>query len=179
MRRASIFTLQESLSTMRILFWTTLCSLALTTIDTAAGARSKRAIAFRKGSTFFYRMNFKANVFTYTTIFAHAAGFKVVWPLPEGVGFGKHRSIRDIHESTELMYASHGLNGKACLMQNICQATEYVTRRDGVMAKIVKLLLGSSTENGTMNVNPLECGHYANQCPLQFIGFNHFSPYRR
>lgn len=41
-----------------------------------------------------------------------------------------------------MIASSHGLDGKACLMQNICQATEYVTRRDGVLAKILKLLLG-------------------------------------
>ncbi|XP_051156500.1 uncharacterized protein LOC127278714 isoform X2 [Leptopilina boulardi] len=124
-------------------------------------------------------MNYKINSFAYTTIFAQATGFKVVWKLPEGPGFRKHRSIRDIHENAKLMYESHGLNGQACLMKNMCETMEFIERQDGVVAKILKLLLWSSTENGTMNANPLTCGHYANQCPLQFIGFNDFYQYRR
>lgn len=53
-----------------------------------------------------YRMNFKANVVPWTTIFAHAAGFKIVWPLPEELGHHRapRRMLRELHEATELMY---------------------------------------------------------------------------
>lgn len=37
---------------------------------------------------------------------------------------------------------SHGFDGRSCLLKNICQAMEYVSRRDGVIAKILKLLAG-------------------------------------
>lgn len=37
---------------------------------------------------------------------------------------------------------SHGFDGRSCLLKNICQAMEYVSQRDGVIAKILKLLIG-------------------------------------
>lgn len=162
---------------MRFLCWTTLLYIMTSYNDTSANGRSKRILAFRKGSTFFYRMNYKINSFSYTTIFAQATGFKLVWKLPDGLGFKEHRPIRDIYENAKLMYESHGFNGQACLMKNYCEATEYIEKQDGMIEKILRLLLRSFIENGTMNANPLTCGHYTNQCPLQFIGINDFSQY--
>ncbi|RLU22105.1 hypothetical protein DMN91_006485 [Ooceraea biroi] len=124
---------------------------------------------------FQYRFNYKINSLPYTTIFAQAAGFKAAWKLPAA---GEHRHIRsvsDIHEYAELMYESHGFNGRSCLLKNICQALQYTERKDGVVRKILKLLAGSYINNSTWHEDPLFCERHIRDCPLQLIGFNSFA----
>lgn len=49
------------------------------------------------------RMNFKDSILNSTTIFAHAAGFKVSWEVPEGVSF-KGRRIRALQDDIEFLF---------------------------------------------------------------------------
>ncbi|XP_066585093.1 uncharacterized protein [Prorops nasuta] len=148
-----------------------------TTASTASATKTKRALAFKKGSSFFYRMNYKVNTLPSTKIFAYAAGFKVVWQLPESHVDGKRsgRSILDIHDSAELVYESHGFNGKSCLLKNICQALEYVRWKDGVMAKILKFLTGPYINNGTVPGEILCLEDQIKNCPLLLTSINQFS----
>ncbi|XP_015182692.1 PREDICTED: uncharacterized protein LOC107069696 [Polistes dominula] len=107
--------------------------------------RTTRIISFRKGSTFFYRMNYKITSFPEKTpIFAQAAGFKVAWELPTNNVLDNRvgRSLAEIHKSAKLVYQSHGFDGHSCLLKNICHILEYVKRNDGVIAKILKLFVG-------------------------------------
>ncbi|XP_078052194.1 uncharacterized protein LOC144478301 [Augochlora pura] len=170
---------------MRPLFWSILCFGLVTASESVAAGRASRSLAFRKGSSFFFRMNFKITLLPSTTIFAQAAGFKVVWELPTGTGrpnagrpnTGRPgRSVTDVHEAAELVYESHGLDGRSCLLKNVCQAMEYASRRDGVMAKILKLLVGSYADNeaATGDEEPILCDVHVRNCPLELIGIDSF-----
>ncbi|XP_012232297.2 uncharacterized protein [Linepithema humile] len=123
---------------------------------------------------FQYRLNYKINSLPYTTIFAQAAGFKATWELPTTGRPRNIRSVTDIHKCTELMYESHGFNGRSCVLKNICQALQYAERQDGIIGKILKLLAGSYINNSTWHEDPLFCEHHTRNCPLQLIGFNGF-----
>ncbi|KZC06090.1 hypothetical protein WN55_07176, partial [Dufourea novaeangliae] len=112
-------------------------------------------------------------LFPQTTIFAQAAGFKMVWELPAGTG-RTGRSISDVHEAAELVYESHGFDGKSCLLKNVCQAMEYVSRKDGVVAKILKLLIGSYGNNSSSSEESVYCDVHDRNCPLQLIGIDSF-----
>ncbi|XP_017758791.1 PREDICTED: uncharacterized protein LOC108549785 [Eufriesea mexicana] len=159
---------------MRPLFWSILCFTLITAGELAAAARATRSLAFRKGSSFFYRVNYKITSFSYTTIFAQASGFKLVWELPSGTTATRiGRSIYDVHRAAELVYESHGFDGRACLLKNICQAMDYVSQRDGVIAKIFKLLAGSYATNGS-SVAPLYCDVHVRSCPLELIDIDSF-----
>ncbi|KAK2586386.1 hypothetical protein KPH14_010673 [Odynerus spinipes] len=155
------------------------CVLYLVCGDTRIAKRTTRILAFRKGSTFFYRMNYKITSFPKATpIFAQAAGFKVAWELPTSNFLDNRvsRSLPDVHESAELVYESHGFDGRSCLLKNICHILEYVRRKDGVMAKILKLLAGPYINNDTStNAPPDFCRVHVENCPLRFLGFDTFS----
>ncbi|CAL7939727.1 unnamed protein product [Xylocopa violacea] len=160
---------------MRLLSWSILCFTLIIAGELVAAARPTRALTFRKGSSFFYRLNFKVTLFPYTTIFSHAAGFKVVWELPSGpVGFRRRgKAIYDVHQAAELVYESHGFDGRSCLLKNICQAMEYVSQRDGVFAKILKLLVGSYATNSS-SLEPLSCDVHVRNCPLDLVDIDNF-----
>ncbi|KOC67802.1 hypothetical protein WH47_12132 [Habropoda laboriosa] len=159
---------------MRLLFWCILCFTLITAGKLEAAARATRSLAFRKGSVFFYRVNYKITTLPNSTIFAHAAGFKLVWELPSGAAaLRKGRSVSDVHQAAELVYESHGFNGRSCLLKNICSVMEYVSQRDGVLAKILKLLLGSYTSNSSPG-EPLYCDVHVRNCPLELIGIDGF-----
>ncbi|XP_033338313.1 uncharacterized protein LOC117227295 [Megalopta genalis] len=165
---------------MRLLFWSILCFGLVTASEFVDAGRASRSLAFRKGSSFFFRMNFKITLFPSTTIFAQAAGFKVVWELPTETGrpgIGRPgRSVSDVHEAAELVYESHGFDGRSCLLKNVCQAMEYASQRDGVMAKILKLLVGSYANNdaATEDEEPILCDIHVRNCPLELIGIDSF-----
>ncbi|XP_014470644.1 PREDICTED: uncharacterized protein LOC106742314 [Dinoponera quadriceps] len=160
---------------MRPLFRNSVCLVLLAmTAFSAHSGRTIRALAFRKGSTFFYRLNYKINSFPYTRIFAQAAGFKAAWELPTG-GLRIVRSVSDIREHAELVYESHGFNGRSCLLKSICQVSQYTEGQDGVIRKILKLLTGSYINNGTWHEDPLLCERHVEDCPLQLIGLNSFA----
>ncbi|XP_076763380.1 uncharacterized protein LOC143430830 [Xylocopa sonorina] len=159
---------------MRLWSWSILCFIFIIAGELVAAARPTRSLTFRKGSSFFYRMNYKVITLPYTTIFSTAAGFKVVWELPGGpVGFRKGRALHDVHQAAELVYESHGFDGRSCLLKNICQAMEYVSQKDGVIAKILKLLVGSYATNGSL-VDPLPCDVHVRNCPLDLIDIDSF-----
>ncbi|XP_012529565.1 uncharacterized protein LOC105832831 [Monomorium pharaonis] len=160
---------------MRPRFWCSVCLILFTTAELTHSGRPVRSLAFRKGSTFFWRLNYKINSLPYTTIFAQAAGFKAAWELPTTGGLRNVRSLPDIHKCAELVYESHGFDGRSCLLKNICQGLEYVRRKDGVIGKILKLLAGSYINNGTWHEDPLFCEHHTMNCPLQLVGFNSFT----
>ncbi|KAG9431270.1 hypothetical protein HZU67_07245 [Apis mellifera carnica] len=183
---------------MRLLFRAILCLTLVTAAQLVT--RPARSLSFRKGSSFFYRVNFKIAMFPYTTIFSHVAGFKLVWLLPTGAEITRFvRSVDDVHQAAEIVYeslgnynpwnsgeevgflaegfpnlpnAAHGFDGRSCLLKNICQAMEYVSQRDGVIAKILKLLAGSY--NGTTG-NPVYCDVHVRRCPLDLIGVDYFT----
>ncbi|XP_016769675.1 uncharacterized protein LOC107963974 isoform X2 [Apis mellifera] len=156
---------------MRLLFRAILCLTLVTAAQLVT--RPARSLSFRKGSSFFYRVNFKIAMFPYTTIFSHVAGFKLVWLLPTGAEITRFvRSVDDVHQAAEIVYESHGFDGRSCLLKNICQAMEYVSQRDGVIAKILKLLAGSY--NGTTG-NPVYCDVHVRRCPLDLIGVDYFT----
>nr|XP_003700142.1 PREDICTED: uncharacterized protein LOC100881452 [Megachile rotundata] len=159
---------------MRLLFWSILCATFITAGKLVTAGRPTRSLTFRKGSSFFYRVNYKLNTFAYTTtIFAHAAGFKLVWQLPSDTVRIK-RSISDVHEAAELVYESHGFDGRSCLLKNICQSMEYVRHRDGVIAKILKLLVGSYGNNGSLSEDGVYCDVHVRNCPLELVGIDSF-----
>ncbi|XP_016904727.1 uncharacterized protein LOC107993045 [Apis cerana] len=156
---------------MRLLFRAVFCLTLITAAQLVT--RPARSLSFRKGSSFFYRVNFKVTMFPYTTIFSHAAGFKLVWLLPTGSEITRFvRSVDDVHQAAKIVYESHGFDGRSCLLKNICQAMEYVSQRDGVIAKILKLLAGS--HNGTTG-NPVYCDVHVRRCPLELIGVDYFT----
>ncbi|KOX71222.1 hypothetical protein WN51_04246 [Melipona quadrifasciata] len=158
---------------MRLLFCI-LCFTLVTAGELVAAARPARSLSFRKGSSFFYRINYKIPSVPYTTIFSAAAGFKLVWQLPSGSEVTRiGRSITDVHQAVELVYESQGFNGRSCLLKNICQAMKYVSERNGVIAKILKLLVGSYTSNSS-STEPLYCDVHVKNCPLEFIGIDDF-----
>ncbi|XP_046430455.1 uncharacterized protein LOC124307296 [Neodiprion virginianus] len=118
-------------------------------------------------------MNFKDIILKSTTIFAHVAGFKVTWPVPAGDENPKRRSIRALHDDLEFLFNRHGFDGKSCLLNNICQATDYVSQKSGVMAKIVRLFLRYTSEgNYTSTRDALSCDDYRSICPLDFSGID-------
>ncbi|XP_076656679.1 uncharacterized protein LOC143361290 [Halictus rubicundus] len=160
---------------MRLLFWRILCFGLVTASELVVADRASRSLAFRKGSSFFFRMNFKITLFPSSTIFAQAAGFKLVWELPTGT-VRPGRSVSDVHEAAELVYESNGFDGRACLLKNVCEAMEYASRRDGVMAKILKLLVGSYAHNGSSaeDEEPILCDVHVRNCPLELIGIDSF-----
>ncbi|XP_015110391.1 uncharacterized protein LOC107036763 [Diachasma alloeum] len=158
---------------MRLLFWIVLFVMAVG-CDFVRSHRAKRVVAFRKGSTFFYRLNYKISSIPWTTIFAQASGFKVAWPLPDGTR--SRRSLPDLHSAAEHMYESHGFDGHACLVQNICEALNYARQRGGAIGKILKLLASASNSNWTDAENPLvDCEQHRAPCPLQLISVDGFS----
>ncbi|XP_047361121.1 uncharacterized protein LOC124953590 isoform X2 [Vespa velutina] len=156
-----------------------LCAIVVAYSDPEIVKRTTRILAFRKGSTFFYRMNYKITSFPKrTTIFAQAAGFKVAWELPTSNFLDNRvgRSLSDVHESAKLVYESHGFNGHSCLLKNICHILEYVKWKDGVMAKILKLFVGPYINNDTStDASPDFCRVHLENCPLEFQGVNAFS----
>ncbi|CAB0039795.1 unnamed protein product [Trichogramma brassicae] len=50
---------------------------------TSGAQRHRRFVAFGKGSTFAYRLNYKVPLFKNNTILYQASGFKAAWQLPE------------------------------------------------------------------------------------------------
>ncbi|XP_017875111.2 uncharacterized protein LOC108621996, partial [Ceratina calcarata] len=66
----------------------------------------------------------------------------------------------------------HGFDGRSCLLMNICQAMEYVSQRDGVIAKILQLLIGSYTDDSSFP--SLGCDVHVKNCPLQLVNVDHF-----
>ncbi|KAL6255356.1 hypothetical protein P5V15_013694 [Pogonomyrmex californicus] len=160
---------------MRPQFWCSVYLILFVTARFTHSGRPIRALAFRKGSTFFLRLNYKINSLPYTTIFAQAAGFKAAWELPTTGGPRNIRSISDIHECAELVYESHGFDGRSCLLKNICQTLQYARRKDGVLGKILKLLAGLYINNDTWHEDPLFCEYHTRNCPLELVGFNSFT----
>ncbi|XP_031846179.1 uncharacterized protein LOC116432869 [Nomia melanderi] len=162
---------------MRLLFGSILCLGLVAAAEFVAAGRATRSLAFRKGSTFFFRINFKITMFPNSTIFAQAAGFKVVWELPAGTA-RPGRSVSDVHEAAELAYESHGFDGRSCLLKNVCQAMSYAGQRNGVFAKILKLLLGSyanmDDSSRDEEAEPIHCDYHVRNCPLQLIGIDSF-----
>ncbi|XP_053996795.1 uncharacterized protein LOC128886175 [Hylaeus anthracinus] len=158
---------------MRLLFWSLLCLGLVSSGELVTAARVTRSLAFKKGSSFFYRVNYKITILPNTPIFAQAAGFKMAFELPTGsVRVG--RSIVDVHEAAELVYESHGFDGKSCLLKNVCEAMEYASQRDGVIAKILKILMGSYANNDDVSKDLLYCDVHVTNCPLQLIGIDSF-----
>ncbi|XP_076173198.1 uncharacterized protein LOC143149568 [Ptiloglossa arizonensis] len=155
------------------LFWCLLCFELVITAKVVDANRATRSLAFRKGSSFFYRLNYKVTLVPYTTIFAQATGFKMVYELPTGVVRAR-RSIADVHEAAELVYESHGFNGRSCLLKDICQAMEYASQRDGVIAKILKILVGSHGNSNGTSEDPLYCDVHARDCPLELTQIDSF-----
>ncbi|GAB1859660.1 hypothetical protein CAJAP_00739 [Camponotus japonicus] len=149
--------------------------ILLANLGFAHSGRPIRALAFRKGSTFFYRLNYKINSLPYTTIFAQASGFKTTWPLPTTGDSRNIRSVPDIHECAELVYESHGFDGRSCLLKNVCQTLQYAKQQDGVIGKILKLFARSYIDNDTWHEDPLFCERHSKNCPLELIGFNSFT----
>lgn len=49
-------------------------------------------------------MNFKDTILPTTTIFAHVAGFKIVWPVQEGSILSKKRVIRSLYDDAEYLF---------------------------------------------------------------------------
>ncbi|XP_076682196.1 uncharacterized protein LOC143376153 [Andrena cerasifolii] len=156
---------------MRLLVWSILCWSLVMADEAVAADRAVRSLAFRKGSSFFSRVNFKITLLPYTTIFAQAAGFKVVWELPSG-GSRAGRSIAELHEDAELLYESQGFDGRSCLLKNLCETMEYVGHRDGVIGKIFKVLAGSYANNGNSTVDASYCDIHVRNCPLQLVGID-------
>ncbi|EFN88511.1 hypothetical protein EAI_03140, partial [Harpegnathos saltator] len=111
----------------------------------------------------------------YTVIFAQAAGFKAAWELPSSGEPRVVRSVSDISEHVELVYESHGFNGRSCLLKSICQVSRYMNEQDGVIRKILKLLARSSLSNSTRHEDPLLCERQASDCPLQLIRLDSFA----
>ncbi|XP_014228637.1 uncharacterized protein LOC106653635 [Trichogramma pretiosum] len=158
---------------------------------TSGAQRHKRFVAFGKGSTFAYRLNYKVPLFKNNTILYQASGFKAAWQLPEksdnyklqkpqpprsrrrwsnSGGYRRRIGSRDIRDTMHDLYESHGFDGKSCLAKSLCQSLELVERKDGVMGKIAHLLFGQSLADS------LVCGNYAStdeadRCPLSLIGF--------
>ncbi|XP_057331712.1 uncharacterized protein LOC130671680 [Microplitis mediator] len=162
-------------SRLRLLIFMAVLVLAVDVYSINAH-RPRRSLAFRKGSTFFYRLNYKINSVAWTTIFAQASGFKVSWHLPDGAK--QKRSVDHLHDDVKFLYDSHGFNGQSCLARNICEAMSYANRKDGVMAKILKLLARTSNTNCTHDEDSvLECQQYTEACPLQLISINGFPEY--
>ncbi|XP_015609924.1 uncharacterized protein LOC107274882 [Cephus cinctus] len=128
--------------------------------------RTKRVITFPRGSTMFYRVTYKLNMVPYSTLFAQASGFKVAWKLPVDSSIRISRSARDLHDMAEFMYERHGFDGRICVLKNICQAMERIRGHDGVIVKILKLIIGSDG-NSTSTVDSLECDNYIDYCPLE------------
>ncbi|KAF7997907.1 hypothetical protein HCN44_009305 [Aphidius gifuensis] len=159
---------------MRLLLWKILFVIAVGN-DMIHAHRAKRLVAFKKGSTFFARLNYKIASVPWTTIFAQATGFKAAWHLPDGTR--TQRSIDDIHSTTALMYESHGLNGAACLASNICELFKKSNNKNGVIGKIIKLLSGASNTNWTHaeDYPLLNCEQHRTLCPLQLIGVDGFT----
>ncbi|XP_034935142.1 uncharacterized protein [Chelonus insularis] len=157
---------------MKLNLWTCFFMLAVD-FDWTEAVRYKRVVAFQKGSSYFYRINYKINSVSWTTIFAHASGFKVVWPLPDGSR--SRRAIENPHESIHLMYESYGLNGQTCLSSNLCEAINYAEHKGGIMSKILKLLARTSNANWThVEDLTLECKQHMMACPMQLINVNSF-----
>ncbi|XP_023245904.1 uncharacterized protein LOC111643050 [Copidosoma floridanum] len=121
----------------------------------SAGTRRKRYVAFRKGSTFFYRINYKVSTLPHTTVFTQASGFKVAWELPTG--------------------ASYEFNGSTCLLKSLCQATISLGESDGVFKKMLDLLASSYGKNGSAPLDPSLCKNYSHACPLHLVGLNFFA----
>ncbi|KYN08167.1 hypothetical protein ALC62_00852, partial [Cyphomyrmex costatus] len=136
--------------------------------------RNRALIETRRKNRHAYRLNYKINSLPYTTIFAQAAGFKTTWELPTTGGLRNIRSVPDVHKCAELVYESHGFDGRSCLLKNICQGLQYARRKDGVIGKILKLLAELYINNGTWHEDPLFCEHHTINCPLQLVGFNSF-----
>ncbi|XP_050456260.1 uncharacterized protein LOC126853993 [Cataglyphis hispanica] len=149
--------------------------ILLANLGFAQSGRPIRALAFRKGSTFFYRLNYKINSLPYTTIFAQASGFKTTWQLPTTGDYRNIRSLPDIHECAELVYESHGFDGRSCLLKNVCQALRYTRQQDGVIGKILKLFVRLYINNDTWHEDPLFCERHSKNCPLELIGVNSFT----
>ncbi|KAK0180187.1 hypothetical protein PV327_005856 [Microctonus hyperodae] len=124
--------------TMRLQLWIYIVTIVIT-IECGHGHRTKRRIAFPKGSSFFYRLNYKINSLAWTTIFAQATGFKVAWPLPDSSR--TQRSIGNILDDINLLYESHGFNGPSCIAKNFCEALNYIKQKDGVLVKIIKIIM--------------------------------------
>ncbi|XP_072764778.1 uncharacterized protein [Anoplolepis gracilipes] len=124
---------------------------------------------------FQYRLNYKINSLPYTAIFAQASGFKTTWQLPTPGDSRNIRSVPDIHECAELVYESHGFDGRSCLLKNICQALQYTRQQGGVIGKILKLFARSYIDNDTWHEDPLFCERHSKNCPLELIGFNSFT----
>ncbi|XP_029158870.1 uncharacterized protein LOC114931096 [Nylanderia fulva] len=161
---------------MRPSFCNSIYFILLANLGFAHSGRPIRALAFRKGSTFFLRLNYKINSVPYTTIFAQASGFKATWQLPfAGDSTRNIRSAPDIYECAELVYESHGFDGRSCLLKNVCQVLKYARQQDGVIGKILKLFARSYSNNNTWHEDPLFCERHSNNCPLELIGFNSFT----
>ncbi|XP_048504739.1 uncharacterized protein LOC110117056 [Athalia rosae] len=139
-------------------------------------SRTRRLVGIRPGSKFFLRMNFKDAILNSTPIFAHVAGFKVAWDVPEGkLKFSGRRPIRAVLEDAEFLFNRHGFDGKSCLLNNICHAADYVSQKTGVVAKILRLLLRDLREDRNASVkDSFTCRDRKSSCPLNFIGFNAF-----
>ncbi|XP_043288627.1 uncharacterized protein [Venturia canescens] len=83
----------------------------------------------------------------------------------------KRRSLDEIHEDAELLYERHGFDGEACLAKNICQALHYVRGKEGVMAKVLKLLTQKTSDDGT-RFDEIACQRHSSRCPLELVGVN-------
>ncbi|XP_058792697.1 uncharacterized protein LOC131665096 [Phymastichus coffea] len=158
--------------------WRRWALLALLALAAAAGERPKRLAVFRKGSTFFYRLNYKVGALPYTSTFAQASGFKVGWPLPQATA-GRRRqglSALELRDGARLLYDRHGLDGPACLTRSLCQTMRLLSKQDGALAKVLHLMAGSNgANNATSLLDPLVCRNYANHCPLHSLGFAAFA----
>ncbi|KAK0093916.1 hypothetical protein PV326_012340 [Microctonus aethiopoides] len=105
---------------MRLQLWIYIVTIAIT-IECSHSHRTKRRIAFPKGSSFF------------------ATGFKVAWPLPDSSR--TQRSIGNILDDINLLYESHGFNGPSCIIKNVCEALNYIKQKDGVLKNGIIMLV--------------------------------------
>ncbi|PSN41154.1 hypothetical protein C0J52_05219 [Blattella germanica] len=110
-------------------------------VGVESSQRVKRRLAFIKGSKFFLRLNFKAQSFPTTILFAYAAGYKLNFELPDDANkapFRFHR--RAIYENVESALDQHGLDGRSCILKFLCEAEQVLISTNNLFQKTLKLI---------------------------------------
>ncbi|XP_063219541.1 uncharacterized protein LOC134529398 [Bacillus rossius redtenbacheri] len=151
--------------------WLLLAAVATLAAGDPRSPRVKRRLVFLKGSKLFIRYNIKENVFPYTTIFAWAIGFKFTYDLPTMPSETRfHR--RSIYQDVETMMDQSGMNGRACVLRMLCEATDGGHSPDLFLRILKRIFTVPDAEREHVHpyhVDSEQCESLAEDCPVSIF----------
>ncbi|KAF7280671.1 uncharacterized protein LOC143195235 [Rhynchophorus ferrugineus] len=136
--------------------------------DFSVKKRVKRKVLFTKSSKFFFRLNGKDNILTYTSLLAHGWGFRINFDLPHTLNQRRLFFKRDVHEDIENIKNPVASTIANCVLAKVCSVFLQIfpSNKCGVFCGIAKIVASSQgLEADFFKSFGDKCQLYRERCP--------------